>query len=109
MQELSQTAHNLILARGTDYWARASMLLDLSSRDRPSVTVSQLTDWMRKGGESMGEGVTSSLLRQANNESWEVFDIIKPGRRIKIKVTGSKVSITSDDSLFACGNTFKQD
>jgi len=38
---------------------------------------------------------------QANNKSSEVFDIIKPGRRVKIKVTGSKLSITSDDSLFA--------
>jgi len=37
----------------------------------------------------------------ANNESSDVFDIIKPGRRIKIKITGSKMSITSDDSLFA--------
>jgi len=38
--------------------------------------------------------------RQANNESSEVVDIIKPGRRVQIKVTGSKMSITSDDSLF---------
>jgi len=37
----------------------------------------------------------------ANNESSEVFDIIKAGRRVEIKVTGSKISITFDDSLFA--------
>jgi len=37
----------------------------------------------------------------ANNESSDVFDIIKPGRRVKKKVTGSKMSKTSDDSLFA--------
>jgi len=43
------------------------------------------------------------IVRYANNESSEVFDIIKPGRRVKIKVTGSKMLITSDNSLFACG------
>jgi len=37
----------------------------------------------------------------ANNESSKVLDIIKPGRRVKKKVTGSKISITSEDSLFA--------
>jgi len=37
----------------------------------------------------------------ANNVSSEVFDIIKPGRRVKKKVAGSKMTITSDDSLLA--------
>jgi len=43
-----------------------------------------------------------SLLTRDNKESSEVSDNIKPGRRVKIKVTGSKMSTTSDDSLFAC-------
>jgi len=43
--------------------------------------------------------------RFSNNESSEVFDIIQPGRRVKLKVTGSKLSITSDDSLFTTGST----
>jgi len=51
-------------------------------------------------------GLAACGLPVANNESSEVFDIIKPGRRVnvKLKVTGSKMSITSDDSdsLFAC-------
>jgi len=37
--------------------------------------------------------------RLGDNESSEVFDIIKPGRRVKINVTGSKMSITSNDSF----------
>jgi len=42
----------------------------------------------------------------SNNESSEILDIIKPGRRVKLKgysLTGSKMSIISDDSLFATG------
>jgi len=44
--------------------------------------------------------------RVANNELSEVFDNIKPGRRVKIigyRQSGSKMSKTSDDSLFAQG------
>jgi len=41
------------------------------------------------------------LNQGANHESSEVFDIIQPGRSVKKKVTGCKMSITSDDSLFA--------
>jgi len=37
----------------------------------------------------------------ANNESTEVVGIIKPGQRVELKVTGSKMSTTSDDLLFA--------
>jgi len=39
-------------------------------------------------------------------ESSEVFDIIKPGRRVKTKGTGSKMSITTDDLVFAAGQAY---
>jgi len=55
------------------------------------------------GRLSPSTGMTSPTTEpDANNESSEVFDTIKPGRRVKIiHVTGSKMSTTSDDSLFA--------
>jgi len=49
--------------------------------------------------------MTRVVLQQANKKSSEVSNIIKPGRRVKIEghtVTGSRISITFDDSLFAC-------
>jgi len=36
-------------------------------------------------GISSSSMVTGNVLQDANNESSEVFDIIKPGRRVKIK------------------------